>query len=79
VGRFSPTFSALVGYQKGDIADYSVAGADDDYVYWNAGVTLGFHEKWSLDLRYWDTDVSGGLCFGLKCDERFVATLKASF
>lgn len=79
VGRFSPTFSALVGYQSGDIADYAVTAGDDDYWYWNAGVTLGFHEKWSLDLRYWDSDVDGGLCFGLKCDERFVATLKATF
>ena len=31
---------------------------DDNYIYWNAGLTLGFLEKWSLDLRYWDTDIS---------------------
>ncbi len=27
-----------------------------DYTYWNAGLTLGFMENWSADIRYWDTD-----------------------
>ena len=52
-----------------------------DYWYWNAGISLGFHEKFSLDLRYWDTQIETagfGTCAGV-CDERFVATLSASF
>lgn len=71
VGIFSPTFSALVGHI--DFQEF-----DTGYSYWNAGLTLGFREKWSVDLRYWDT--SGGVCnsYGL-CDDRFVATLKYSF
>ncbi len=53
----TPTLSALFGYQWGNDGAYAdrVAGGDDGYAYWNAGVTLGFHEKWSIDLRYWDT------------------------
>ena len=54
---FTPTFSALVGYQVGDDTAYRTritGGGDDNYLYWNAGVTFGFLEKWSLDLRYWD-------------------------
>lgn len=84
VGMFSPTFSALIGYQTGDSTAYSaLVNGDDNYLYWNAGLTLGFLEKWSLDLRYWDTDISntGGFCDGqlFQCDARFVATLKFTY
>lgn len=85
---FTPTFSALIGYQKGNDAAYNllIANGDDNYLYWNAGLTLGFMEKWSLDLRYWDSNLSsnaGGKawCNGpvFQCDERFVATLKFTY
>jgi uncharacterized protein (TIGR02001 family) len=83
VSIFTPTFSALVGYQTGDDGAYAalVTGGQDHYWYWNAGLTLGFHEKWSVDLRYWDTNLSDGWCKGpiLQCDERFVATLKFTY
>ena len=89
MGRFTPTFSALLGWQSNEgTAQYRSAfgNGDDSYLYWNAGVTLGFHEKWSLDLRYWDTDISnaGGFCDGsatgvFQCDARFVATLKFTY
>jgi uncharacterized protein (TIGR02001 family) len=88
VGMFTPTFSALVGYQAGDDVGYAarVANGDDHYWYWNVGLTLGFLEKWSLDLRYWDSslgDNAGGsaFCTGptFQCDERFVATLKFTY
>jgi len=84
-GMFTPSFSALIGYQKGnDLAYRVMAGnGDDNYLYWNVGLTFGFLEKWSLDLRYWDTNIdnvglAAGFCKGavLQCDERFVATLK---
>jgi uncharacterized protein (TIGR02001 family) len=72
VSIFSPTFSATVG-------NVSLTDIDVDYTYWNVGVSLGFREKWSLDLRYWDTS-DQAVCgiFGV-CDDRFVATLKYSF
>lgn len=88
VGIFSPTFSALLGYQQGHTASYAGAfgNLDKSYYYWNAGLTLGFAEKWSLDFRYWDTSLSdntGGnnYCKGtlFQCDERFVATLKFTY
>jgi uncharacterized protein (TIGR02001 family) len=88
VGIFTPTVSALLGYQKGDDILYNAlfGNLDDHYWYWNAGITLGFHEKYSLDFRYWDTSLSenaGGSswCKGqiFQCDERFVATLKFTF
>jgi uncharacterized protein (TIGR02001 family) len=83
VGMFSPTFSALIGYQSGGNSYEAVFG-DSSYTYWNAGVTLGFHEKWSLDIRYWDTSLSEGTtaCGSgslFSCDERVVATLKFTY
>ena len=83
----------MVGYQKGEgTAATSSARRQrrDKYWYWNAGVTLGFLEKWSLDFRYWDTSIENnnlggggvnGFCTGgvLQCDQRFVATSKFTF
>ena len=75
---FTPTVSGLFGYQTfEDIAA--------DYTYWNAGLTLGFMEHYSFDVRYWDTDsVSDADCIILSferggCDARAVGTLKAVF
>jgi uncharacterized protein (TIGR02001 family) len=85
VGPVTPTFSALLGYQTGDDAAYRavIANGSDSYFYWNAGVTLGFGDRFSVDLRYWDTDISnaGSFCTGsiLQCDERFVATAKVTY
>ena len=76
-GRFSPTFSATLGYT--DFLD--AAFEDGSYTYWNAGVEVGFAEKFTLDLRYWDTDVDSTNTFLGEdgTDERFVATVSASF
>ena len=83
---FTPSVSALLGYQTNEgTASYrfSYGNGDDEYFYWNAGLTLGFLEKWSLDLRYWDTDISNAFSFcdlaTFQCDERFVATLKFAY
>ena len=74
---FKPTISGGVGHQ-------SFEEIADDYTYWNAGLTLGFMEHWSVDARYWDTDLSDTGCVILSgiqngCDERVVGTLKAVF
>ncbi len=68
---FSPSVSALVGWQWIDQAT--------DYTYWNAGLTLGFMDNWSADIRYWDTDLSGCTSGVFSCDARVVGTLSASF
>lgn len=69
-GHFSPTFSALVGEVNFD---------DDvnntDFTFWNAGVEVGFDDKFTLDLRYWGTDVDDVDAL----DDRFVATLSATW
>ncbi len=67
---FSPSVSGLVGFQS--------LKRPGDYTYWNAGLTLGFMDNWSADIRYWDTDISGSSCVDI-CDGRVVGTLSASF
>lgn len=76
----TPTISGTLGYQIGDNAAYIATFNDDDYLYWNAGISLGFHERFAIDLRYWDTNLSG-VCNGptFQCDERFVATAKVTY
>jgi uncharacterized protein (TIGR02001 family) len=72
---FSPSVSGLIGWQWTQGADYT---------YWNAGLTLGFMDHWSADIRYWDTDFSSTGCanfsgFRSTCDARVVGTISASF
>jgi uncharacterized protein (TIGR02001 family) len=74
---FTPTISGGAGFQGFD-KTYA------DYTYWNAGLTLGFMEHWSVDARYWDTDLSDADCIPLSgfksgCDARVVGTVKAVF
>lgn len=84
MGIFTPTISGQLGYQWGGNADYELlVGEGGDYLYYNAGVTLAFHERFSIDLRYWGTDNGGTFCdqFGrvLNCGDRFVGTAKVTF
>lgn len=69
-GRFSPTFTALVGQ-----IDFDDDVNQTDLAYWNAGVEVGFAEKFTLDLRYWGTDDDDN---DLR-DDRFVATISSSW
>jgi uncharacterized protein (TIGR02001 family) len=85
LGSVTPTFSALLGYQTGSSAAFSaiVADGDDNYYYWNAGVSFAFHERFSIDVRYWGTSNSDGFCNALgrvlNCDDRISATAKVTF
>ena len=74
---FTPSISGLIGYQAYEDVLH-------DYTYWNAGLTLGFMERWSADIRYWDTTYNDAECFANSggignCDERVVGTVKAVF
>ncbi|HXE86651.1 MAG TPA: TorF family putative porin [Hyphomicrobiaceae bacterium] len=73
VGMFAPTFSVLVGRSFFHDAD------ELSYTYWNAGVTFAFLERWSLDLRYWDSDNELFTTPTSLSDERFIATVKYTF
>ena len=74
---FSPSLSGTVGFQS-----YEKNAAD--YTYWNAGLTLGFLEHWSADIRYYDTTYNAAECLAQSggrnnCDARGVGTVKVTF
>ncbi len=75
----SITFAAsgVLGYVDGEDEDPTVEF--DDYTYWNLGVTATLKEKYSLDVRYHDTDVGDDNAFENLADERVVVTGKVSF
>ena len=93
VGPIVPTFGATLGYQTGSDTRYRrlyANNAADNILYWNAGLTLGFGDRLSLDIRYWDTNIkdnnlagggSANFCTGatFRCDDRIVATAKVTF
>ncbi len=80
---FTPSISGTVGGVFGNDNAFKAFFGDDNYVYWNAGVSLVV-DKLTLDFRYWDTDLDtlGGVSctntslFG--CDERFVFSAKVT-
>ena len=76
---FSPTVSGILGYQ-------SYEEIASDYTYWNAGLTLGFMNNFSVDARYYDTDYQRrqsaspiSWCDGTTATRASVGTLKAVF
>lgn len=72
----SPSLSGTLAYNDGDVGAGGV-----NYWYWNAGLGLGFYERFNLDLRYWDTDNLSGCSTAtiFQCDDRYVATVSATF
>jgi hypothetical protein len=61
----------LIGYSQGE-DDFSPCGCNSDsYTYWNAGLKLTV-EKYFMDFRYWDTDISSSDPVHGVADSRFV-------
>jgi uncharacterized protein (TIGR02001 family) len=82
IALFTPSISGTIGYQKGDAGEgFITANGSDDYLYWNAGLSLAV-DKLTLDLRYWDTNIdnAGHFCDGplFQCDARFVFGAKVT-
>lgn len=79
VGIFTPSVSGLIGYTE-DMDNLGLFSSfTDDYVYWNAGLSLAV-ENFTMDFRYWDTDldqIAGDAYTGLS-DERFVFSASVS-
>jgi uncharacterized protein (TIGR02001 family) len=82
--EITPTLSGTLGDVIGNTDAFNTAfgNGEDSYLFWNAGVAFNY-DKFTLDLRYWDTNVSNAnnFCDGdiLQCDAKFVATVSAAF
>lgn len=71
----SPSISALFGSQWGE-------GTDEDYSYWNAGLTFDMSKTpaLSFDIRYWDTDLEDCIdAPAFQCGPRVVGSVTATF
>lgn len=74
-GNIAFAASGAIGYVDFDDNDLGV-----DYTYYNLGVTATLSEKYSLDVRYHDTDLGDDdLSRPDLADERVVVTGKVSF
>ena len=51
-------------------SDQFILGTQNNYLDWNAGLNIGLHKNFSVDLRYVDTDI--GSVGGSTTDARFV-------
>jgi uncharacterized protein (TIGR02001 family) len=63
VWKFTPTASALFGTTSAEAGSHGLYGGDH-YNYWNAGLKLSI-DKYFMDFRYWDTDLSKGRMAGI--------------
>jgi uncharacterized protein (TIGR02001 family) len=78
----SNAIEGQLGYNfTGKLWNFFVA---ENYTYWNFGLTLGFLDRWSADIRYWDTTYDETECAiqsGVRsaCEARAVGTIKATF
>jgi len=51
-------------------SDQFIAGTQNNYMDWNAGLNIGLHKNFAIDLRYVDTDI--GSTLGSTADARFI-------
>ncbi|NJM34838.1 MAG: hypothetical protein HC850_09145 [Rhodomicrobium sp.] len=53
------TLSGTLGHVTSDDEDFGFSGfyGDDNYTYWNVGLAKTFKEHFTVDVRYWGTDV----------------------
>ena len=75
--------SGTLGYiTSADEGDFSVGFTplygDDNYTYWNVGLSKTFREHFTVDLRYWGSNVSGGSADSL-ADDRIVGSLNFTY
>lgn len=75
-------YSSLLSVPVGDMftlsagADYSALEGVKNYADWNIGGTINIPEWFSLDLRYYDTDLHSA---GNLADDRFVVKISRAF
>lgn len=71
---FGLTLSGTLGTVIGNDDEFEDVNGFDQYVYWNVGLAKTFREHFTIDVRYWDTDVDTDLS-----DERIVGTIKFTY
>jgi uncharacterized protein (TIGR02001 family) len=76
------TASGAVGHVASDDDGGVFTGAfgEDNYTYWNIGLSRTFREHFTVDVRYWGSDADPvGIIADDLMDDRFVATLTFNY
>ena len=73
IGPFGVSLSGTIGFHDGDEGKGNI-----DFWHWDVGIKLGFHEIYTLDIRYFDTEDVPHACKNL-CDAAAVISLSAFF
>lgn len=74
------SLSGSLGFvtSQDDLGHFSEVYGDDNYTYWNVGLSKTFREHITVDVRYWDSNISDGSAESL-ADSRVVGTLSFTY
>ena len=74
-GKASTPLPVLDLSLSGTLGHQTFEDSDGDYTYWNVGLSKTVLEKFTLDVRYWDTDIEDSSI----ADERVVGTVSFAY
>ncbi|MGB0085039.1 MAG: TorF family putative porin [Rhodomicrobiaceae bacterium] len=75
------SLSGSLGYvtSADDNFNFSSVYGDDNYTYWNIGLSKTFREHFTVDLRYWGTNVDDGFDASKLAGNRVVGSLNFTY
>ncbi len=75
------SLSGTIGHvtSADDSDNFSSVYGDDNYTYWNVGLSKTFREHFTVDVRYWGTDVDKDTAVGNLAGDRVVGTLTFNY
>ncbi len=78
---FGLTLSGAVGHVSSDDDNGNFAGfyGDDNYTYWNVGLSKTIRDHYTFDVRYWGTDVDDSASGAYLTGDRVLGTFTFSY
>jgi uncharacterized protein (TIGR02001 family) len=75
------TLSGTLGHVTSDDEDLGFSGfyGDDNYTYWNVGLSKTFKDHFTFDVRYWGTDVDEDAAAEFVAGDRVVGTVTFNY
>jgi uncharacterized protein (TIGR02001 family) len=62
-----------------DNGNFSAFYGDDNYTYWNVGLSKTFRDHYTFDVRYWNTDVDENAAGAYLTGDRIVGTFTFNY
>jgi uncharacterized protein (TIGR02001 family) len=73
------TLSGVLGTVIGNDDEFEDFNGFDQYTYWNVGLSKTFREHFTVDVRYWGTDIDTGFTTDDLADDRIVGTISFNY